>query len=212
MPFDLARALRPESTALLLFECQEGIVGREAAFPALREAVERRGLLDNLARLREAASQAHVPVFHLTTSRREDGAGSRANCPLLAASRKSPPLVPGSPRQAIVAPLAPREGEFVLARMHGVSPFHASELDALLRNLGVETVVVTGVSLNVGILGTTIEAVNCGYSVVVPRDCVAGTPEAYAEAVLENTIRLLAAVVDSTEIAEVWRRSGEREA
>ena len=38
-----------------------------------------------------------------------------------------------------------------------ISPFHGTELDAILRNLGVRTVVATGVSVNVGVLGMTIE-------------------------------------------------------
>ena len=38
------------------------------------------------------------------------------------------------------------------------------------------TVVATGVSVNLGVLGLAIEACNLGYQVVVPRDAVAGHP------------------------------------
>ena len=38
-------------------------------------------------------------------------------------------------------------------------PNPARGLDAFLRNTGVQTVILTGVSVNVGIMGTTIEAV-----------------------------------------------------
>jgi nicotinamidase-related amidase len=114
-------------------------------------------------------------------------------------------LRPGSPAQAVVAPLAPLEGEWVVARFHGITPFHATELDQLLRNLGVRTVVATGVSVNIGILGLAIEAVNAGYQVVVPREAVTGTPDDYVEAVLEHTLRLLATITSVGQVLEVWR-------
>ena len=55
-----------------------------------------------------------------------------------------PDTLPGSPQQAPVQALAPVEGEWVLTRYHGLTPFHGTELDQLLRNLGVRTVVATG--------------------------------------------------------------------
>jgi len=153
-----------------------------------------------------AARRAGVPVFHCTMSRRPDGGGAVANCLLLAASRKGTPLLPGSPQQAVVAPLAPAEGDYVVTRFHGLTPFDGTELDALLRNLGVRTVVATGVSVNVGILGLTLEAVNAGYQVVIPRDAVTGTPDEYVEAVFEHTLRLLATITTAGRVEEAWAR------
>ena len=52
----------------------------------------------------------------------------------------------------------------------------------------MRTVVATGVSVNLGVFGLAIEAVNLGYTVVVPRETVAGLPQEYAEAILANTL------------------------
>jgi len=60
--------------------------------------------------------------------------------------------------------------------------------------------------VNVGILGLTIEAVNAGYQVVIPRDAVAGTPDEYVEAVFEHTLRLLATVTTAGRVVEAWTR------
>ena len=87
-----------------------------------------------------------------------------------------------------------------------MTPFHGTELDALLRNLGVRTVVASGVSVNVGIVGLAIEAVNAGYQVVIPRDAVAGTPAEYVDAVFEHTLRLLATIVTADRVLEAWGR------
>ena len=189
-----------------MMECQEGIIGGGAALGALGAAVARHGTVAQIARVLRAARAARVPAFHCTMGRRPDGGGAVVNCLLLAATKKSagPGLVPGSPPWRPVAELAPEDGDWVLTRFHGVSPFHATELDQLLRNLGVRTVVATGVSVNVGVLAMTIDAVDAGYQVVIPREAVTGTPDEYVEAVLRNTLRLLATIAPVDEVVAAW--------
>ena len=205
MPIDLGALLEPSSAALLLMECQEGIIGEGGTLSALADAVRRNGTVAQIARVLAAARARGVPVFHCLMARRPDGAGAAANCLLLAATRKSErPLLPGSPQQAPVAALAPVDGEWVVTRWHGITPFHGTELDSLLRNLGVRTVVATGVSVNVGILGLVIEAVNAGYQVLIPREAVAGTPEEYVAAVMDHTLRLLATLAPVDRVVGVW--------
>lgn len=205
MPIDLKELLAPAHSALLLMECQEGIIGGGARLGALGEAVARHGTIEHISRVLAAARKAHVPVFYLTVARRADSGGATANCLLLALGRKGTPLLPGSPQQAVIQPLAPREGDYVVNRFHGVTPFHATELDQLLRNLGVRTIVATGVSVNVGITGLTIEAVNCGYQVVIPREAVAGTPDAHVDSMFEHTLRLLATITTVEDLVQAWQ-------
>lgn len=204
MPVDFKQILDPTHTAVLVMECQEGIVG-DAGFGALGEAVKQQGTIGQIKRVLDAARAASVPIFYLTAARRADSGGGTANCLILAIGRKGEPLLPGSKQQAVVGALAPRDSDYVLTRFHGLTPFHGTELDQLLRNLGVRTVVATGVSVNVGVLGMTIEAVNCGYQVVVPRQAVAGTPEAYVDAVMTHTMRFLATVVSVDDLVSTWQ-------
>ena len=63
---------------------------------------------------------------------------------------------------------------------------------------------VTGVSVNVAITNLVMEAVNRGYDVVLPRDAVCGVPAEYAEAVIDNTLSLLATVTTVDELVAVW--------
>jgi nicotinamidase-related amidase len=207
MAVDLNALLAPSQAALLMMECQEGIVGGRATLGALGDAVRRHGTIAQIARVMHAARAAKVPVFHCTMARRPDGGGAVVNCLLLAATKKmsGPGLLPGSPQWAPVAELAPADSDYVLTRFHGISPFHGTELDAILRNLGVRTVVATGVSVNVGVLGMTIEAVNAGYQVVIPREAVAGTPDEYVTAVLDHTLKLLATIAAVEDVVAAWR-------
>src|SRR6185295_11695556 len=107
MPLDLKQLLTPAHSAVLVMECQEGIVGGGAALGALGEAVQRHGTVEQIARVIAAARAVRVPIFYLTVARRADSGGAVANCLLLALGRKGAPLLPGSPQQAIVAKLAP---------------------------------------------------------------------------------------------------------
>jgi nicotinamidase-related amidase len=205
VPLDLAELLAPASTAVLTMELQRGVVGDRASIPDLAAEVEARGVLGAAGRLAAAARDAGVPVVHCTAEFRPDRAGSATNAPLLAVMGKRPAhLLIGSPEAEVVPELGPDPRDLVVARLSGVSPFTGTGLDVVLRNLGVRTVVATGVSVNLAVLGLAIEAVNLGYRVVVATDAVAGTPADYADAVLDGTIALLATRLTVDEIAGVW--------
>jgi nicotinamidase-related amidase len=110
----------------------------------------------------------------------------------------------GTAATEVVAEVGVAEGDLVLSRLHGLGPMGGTDLDAVLRNLGVRTVVVAGVSVNVAVTNLVMDAVNRGYQVVLPRDAIAGVPEDYAESVVEHTLSLLATVVTVGEVVEVW--------
>jgi nicotinamidase-related amidase len=104
-----------------------------------------------------------------------------------------------------VRELGPEPEDLVSVRLHGVAPFVGTDLDARLRNLGVRTVVLVGGSVNLGIVGAAVEAVDLGYRVVVPRDGVIGHPTDYTELVLEHTLALLARLTTVDELLAEWR-------
>jgi nicotinamidase-related amidase len=49
-----------------------------------------------------------------------------------------------------------------------------------------------------------MDAVNASYRVVLPRDAVAGVPTEYAEAIIDNTLSLLAAITTTDELIRTW--------
>lgn len=201
MPVDLTELLG-RGPAVITSELQRGVMGDLATFPALREACQEVGVVGNTARLLRTARAAGVPVVHCTAEFRADRAGTAMNTPLHSAVLRRPDhLLVGTPATEVVPELGPEPGDLVDRRLHGVSVFGGTSLDALLRNLGVRTVVVTGVSTNVAVFGSCIEAVNLGYQVVVPADAVAGTPADYAERVLRESIALVATVSTTDEVS-----------
>jgi nicotinamidase-related amidase len=205
VPVELSRLAAPGRCAVLTMEIQRGVVGDLTSFPELTEAARRVGVVANTARLLKAARALSVPVVHCTAEFRADRAGSTINCQLIAAMVRNPEhLLAGTPAAELIAELGPEPGDLVSPRLHGVSPFTGTSLDTWLRSLGVETVVATGVSVNLGVLGLAIEAVNLGYTVVVPRDAVAGIPSGYADAVLDNTFPLITTLTSVDGLLEAW--------
>ena len=91
-------------------------------------------------------------------------------------------------------------------RAHGMTAFNESGLDSFLRASGVRTVIPTGVSVNIAITGATMEAVNRGYHVIIPTDCVAGDPPSYAQEALRYCLRNLAFLTTAEDIAAIWSR------
>jgi nicotinamidase-related amidase len=113
-------------------------------------------------------------------------------------------LHPGSPAAELVPEVEIDSGDIVLSRLHGLSPFQGTELDFLLRNLGVRTIVGVGVSVNVAIQNFAFDSVNAGYQMVIPRDAVAGWPREYVEMVFAHTLGAVATLVTTDEIARAW--------
>src|SRR5213075_264699 len=113
-------------------------------------------------------------------------------------------IEPGSRSAELLPDLAGDPDDIVLSRFHGLGPMGGTDLDAVLRNLGVSTIVGVGVSVNVAITNFAMDAVNNGYQFVLPRDAVAGVPTAYADSVIDNTLAFVATVTTTAEVAEAW--------
>ncbi len=205
MPIDLAELVEPGRCALVLQEVQQGVVGEPSALPALAEAAAAIGLIPNCAALAGAARARAIPVIHCIAETRTDLLGANRNARLFAGVRKNPvQLTPGTPAVEPPPEIGVEPSDLVLARHQGLGPMAGTELDAVLRNCGVTTIVGVGVSLNIGMLDLAFDAVNLGYQMVVPRDAVVGFPPGYGEAILEHTMPLVATLTTTPELVGLW--------
>ncbi|MCH5674594.1 cysteine hydrolase [Streptomyces gilvus] len=197
----LSELLDPATTVLLTVECQQGVVGPDSALPELALEARRSGALANVARLVSAAHQSGVQVVHAIAERRPDGRGANRNARLFRAAERLPvQQLSGTTAVRVAAPIEVAEEDLVVRRLHGLSPIQGTDVDALLRNLGCRTLVVAGVSANVAVPNAVFDAVNRGYTVVVPSDAIAGVPSEYTPAMIRNTLALVATVVTTAEV------------
>ncbi|MDQ0682429.1 nicotinamidase-related amidase [Streptomyces achromogenes] len=205
---ELSDLLDPASTVLITVECQQGVVGPAAALPQLASAARESGVLDNIARLVTAARASGVQVVHAVAERRPDGRGANRNARLFRAAERLPvQQLTGTDATRLAPEIEVAEQDLVVRRLHGLSPVQGTDVDALLRNLGCRTLVVTGVSANVAIPNTVFDAVNRGYTAVVPSDAIAGVPADYTPAMIRHTLALVATVATTAEVLACLRRT-----
>jgi nicotinamidase-related amidase len=190
-------------TALVIQECQRGVIGPDSMLPQLANAAA--AAVPFIARLAHGARRAGVPVVHSLVTTRADGHAEPRNAPLYRiAARAGKPLLAGTPAAEVVDEIGLDERDLVITRAGGLGPMYDTGLESVLRRLGVAVVVAAGVSVNVAILDLVLDCVNAGFEVVVPRDAVAGVPPEYAEAVIDNTLRLLARVERTEDVLARW--------
>ncbi|MFD5075339.1 cysteine hydrolase [Streptomyces sp. NPDC058371] len=197
----LSELLDPATTVLLTVECQQGVVGLDSALPELAKEARSSGALAQVARLVAAAHESGVQVIHAIAERRPDGRGANRNARLFRAAARLPvQQLTGTTAVRVVPPIEVTDEDFVVRRLHGLSPISGTDVDPLLRNLGCRTLVVSGVSANVAIPNAVFDAVNRGYTVVVPSDAIAGVPSDYTPAMIRNTLALVATVATTDEV------------
>ena len=197
-------------TAVLTMELQQGVVGEGALMKALVEEVDRVGVRTTAGRVCDEARLRSIRVVHCVAENRPDGVGEIENCKVFAMNARlrretgATPIDQGSPGALLISELGPQPSDVVVSRVHGLSPFTQTSLDQILRNLDIKTLVVMGVSVNLGIFGTVMSAVDLGYNVVIVSDGVCGVPREYAESVLQNSLSLLATIASADEVVAAW--------
>ena len=206
---ELVRRVDPTHTTILSMEMQRGIVGDLARFQGPAEAVRESGMLERCASLYAAGRRSGLRVIHCNAAFRPDRAGSYRNMPFVNKLLDDPDHLPVGTAAVEVVPELRGDLDLESLRLHGISPFAGTDLDSILRSLGTRTVVAAGVSLNRGIIGISIEAVNHGYEVVVPRDAVIGYPREYGEMVLRHTLDGLVTLSTVGELVGIWSGSAD---
>ena len=182
---ELTELVNPQHTVVITMEVQRGVVGDLSSFPDLQNAAENSGVLSNGPSICAAARGLSIRVLHAVATNRADNAGSIANCRMLAASQKmnqaGTGLVEHTEGAELIPSFGPETEDIVVPRLHGLTPFTSTSLDQIIRNLNAQTIVTLGVSLNIGVLGLALSAVDLGYQVVIPTDAVANSRSSQLE-------------------------------
>lgn len=196
------RGLEPgRRVALIVNECQNAML--DLSFEGNVELAQQasvRKITQRIATLANACREVGALVVHSTIVLRKDGVGTIPSCLLLGSLLKRGNCVEGNAAAGIHPDLAPQSEDYVSRRLHGLTPFHGTELELVLRQREVDTVIVTGVSTNVGIPGTCLEVINRGFTAVVPEDAIAGSSAEIHEFQVQNIIRLLATVTTTEDV------------
>ncbi len=154
-------AIDKSRTALVVIDLQTGIVGRQTA-PHAADLV-----VSNAAALAAAFRQNGMPVFLLRVTPSPDGKDALRPVADIASPTQMPP--PGW--ADIVAEMGPQPGDFVITK-HQWGAFYGTELDLACRRRGISTIVLCGISTNIGVESTARCAYEYGYQQIFAEDAM----------------------------------------
>ena len=132
-----------------------------------------RTAIPGLRRLTQRARDAGVPIVYVNDNQGDWSSGRRALTERAL----------GGPDPALVEPVAPPEGAVLLTKARH-SAFYETQLDYLLREQGIDRVVLAGQVTEQCILYTALDAYVRRYRIAVPCDAVAGIRDDLAMAAL----------------------------
>ncbi|HEY1618240.1 MAG TPA: isochorismatase family cysteine hydrolase [Streptosporangiaceae bacterium] len=157
-------------TALLVMDVQRGIVGRFS---------DDAGYLGRLTEAITAARGAAMPVIYVVVGFRAGHPEVSARNLTFSAAAGSGRFAPGDESAAIHPAVAPAEGDPVVTKRR-VSAFTGSDLDVLLRGLGADSLVLTGIATSGVVLSTLRQAADLDFRLTVLADgCLDADPEVH---------------------------------
>ena len=188
-PFDVARL------GLLVVDMQNEFVRRDRE-PAASERLEE--VVDVIARLADACRAAARPVIYTRVCFRPGYPDAHRD----SAARRTGALVEDEVNSAVIDELLPGEADFVVTKRR-TGAFYQTDLELLLSGLGVEQIVVTGLSTPRAVESTVREAHSRDLECFVVRDGTYVEDLAFHEASLSALDRWFAQVLVSQEVLGV---------
>lgn len=152
--------------------------------------------LTSALRVRDAARVAGIPVFYTKVVYQkggEDGGVFYRKVPALEV------FVSGNPLGAWPDGLEPAEGEFVITKQYP-SAFFGTSLAATLNELGVDTLIITGLTTSGCVRATCVDAMSHGFIPIVVADACGDRHAAPHEANLFDMNAKYGEVVDEAAV------------
>ncbi len=147
-------------TVLLVMDVQRGIVERNAEEP---------GYLQRLSHAITTARSVHIPVVYVKIGFRPGHPEVSNRNASFSAIAGSDGLVDTDPATDIHPDVAPSNGDMIVTKRR-VSAFTGSDLEVVLRSIGADTLVLTGIATSGVVLSTLRQAADLDYRLVVLAD------------------------------------------
>lgn len=169
--------LVPNRTALVVVDMQNGFCSAGGSTAKLGLSIERTGrTVTPMRRLIDAFHAAGAPVVYTKFVLRPDYADAGLLRTKFRLLHSTGHMVEGSWDAAIVGDLRPADTDFVV-RKRRFDSFYDTELELTLRCQGIDTLVIAGVTTNIGVECTVRAAFARDYEVIIPREATASYTE-----------------------------------
>jgi ureidoacrylate peracid hydrolase len=168
MPYRVER-IDPTKTVMIVVDMQNDFVAEGAKLRSAQAAA----MVPKLAATLKFCRDKGIKIVYTAHVHRRDGCDMGLYDDLYAPVADRSSLVDGSPGAEIFSALAPQAGEHVIKK-HRYSAFFATDLDLILREWGIDTVVISGTTTENCCHATARDAMFNNYKVVFLSD-VTGT-------------------------------------
>ena len=188
----------PRRTALLAMDCQNDICHARGAFTGpISDQLSKTPAVARIAGVLSAAREADVLVVHVRHIADADPRPDH-DSRMFRGMRALNALVDGTWGAAILDEVTPSDGDLIIDK-HRISAFAGTSLDRVLRQKGVDSLLLTGVTTSFVVEGTGRDAVDRGYRTGVVSDaCACLSDESH-----EHSLRLLARLTEITDFDNV---------
>lgn len=206
----LAEKVRPEYTAILLVDVQNDFCAEGGAMHKEgRDVTAVKAMVTRLGRLVEAARAAKVRCVWIRNTYNTASNWYLSEVWLEQAKRRRNgayidyPVCGDGEWGREFYQIQPRPDEAIVTK-HRYGAFESTDLDLVLRSMGIRTVIMTGVATNVCVETTARQAFLKDYYVVFTNDCTATYSQASHEATLFNIDQYFGQVVSADEVMACW--------
>ena len=202
--------VRPEHTAVLVIDMQNDFCDVEGAGAKKgRDWRSADAIIPRLIGFLDNARVVGIPIIYCMNTQRSDALylSSAEIGRRLKKSGGDPLLwtIDGTWGHQVVAPLAPRAAD-VIVRKHRPSGFHQTDLECVLGNLGIKSLILTGVGTRGCVESTARDAQSRDYYILIPEDTTASQRPEWYEAWIVLAHSLYHWIGLSIDIEAIWDR------
>jgi nicotinamidase-related amidase len=156
------------NTALLVMDMQAGIV------PMLQGMAP--AFISNIGKAIATAREKKIPVIYVVVGFRQGMPEVSMNNKGFTASKERFAKLNMDEFMKVAPELAPQAGDITVTKRR-VSAFTGSDLEVVLRSLGIQHIILTGIATSGVVLSTAREAADKDYKITILSDCCADGDE-----------------------------------